>query len=323
MRFSDTGRRTGAGRRQARASAWCVALICALLAGCKTSSDGDGSSGPHATAPGPEAYPLAYSVGTFDGRFGITREQFLKTAAEAKAVWEKAAGRPLFLPEQNARFRLNLVFDERQERTIEAMKVKAAIDSRGRSYDALLWQHDRRVERMQEHQALYDTAAARLQRRLDEHNASVAEWNDRGGAPAEVYARLERDRAGLREGESDLERLRTDVNDDVMAINDLVAQINEVATENNIGVSYYNGTFVEAREFEQGVYDGSAITIYQFTGIPELRLALVHEFGHALGFGHVDDPVAVMNYKLHKQDVARPTLAPADLELLKQKFGEE
>jgi hypothetical protein len=316
----DAGRWDAAGRFAAAARIACAISLTVLLAACKPPTPGDGSS-PRPDAPGPEAYPLAYSIGAFDPRFGISREAFLATASEAEAVWEKAAGRQLFAQGRDASFKLNLVFDERQERTIEANKLKAAIDSRGRSYDALVWQHDRRVERLNANQERCDAAAKALQKRLDDHNATVTAWNERGGAPPGEYARLDRELAGLKEGEADLKRMQTDVNDDVAAVNDLVAQINDVASENNIQVTYYNGTFVESREFEQGVYDGIGITIYQFSGLPELRLALVHEFGHALGFDHVDDPAAIMHYKMGKQNAARPSLAPQDLEMLKKKFA--
>jgi Zn-dependent peptidase ImmA (M78 family) len=320
--MADAGRWDTAGRRPAVAGLVCAIALTLLLAACKPPSHGDGQ-GPRSGAPGPEAYPLAYSIGKFDDRFGISREQFLATAAEAEALWERAAGRQLFTPQRDATFKLNLVFDERQERTLEARKVKTAIDSKGRSYDALVWQHARRMERMKESEARYDVAVKALRKRLDDHNATVASWNEKGGAPAQEYARLERELADMKSAEADLERLRTDISDDVAAINDLVSQINDVATENNMQITYYNGAFVESREFEQGVYDGTGITIYQFSELPELRLALAHEFGHALGFDHVDDPVAVMHYKMGKQNVARPALAPQDLALLRQKFAQE
>jgi PAS domain-containing protein len=296
--------------------------LTAFLISCQGPPPRDGSDRA-VEAPGPDEYPLAYSIGSFDPRFGLTQQDFLATAAEAEGVWEKAAGRQLFRSQSEAPFKLNLVYDERQERTVEAKKVRAAIDSKGRSYDALVWQHARRLERMKESEARYTAAAAALQRRLDEHNATVASWNEQGGAPAQEYIRLDRELAEIRRGEKELERLRTDFNDDVTAVNDLVAQINELAETNNFQVTYYNGNFVESREFEQGVYDGSGITIYQFSGIPELRLALVHEFGHALGFGHVDDPAAIMHYKMGNQDAVKPALAPADLEMLRKKFREE
>jgi hypothetical protein len=296
--------------------------LTAFLISCQGPSPRD-KSGRMTEAPGPDDYPLAYSIGSFDPRFGLTRQDFLAAAAEAEGIWEKAAGRQLFRSQAEAPFKLNLVYDERQERTIEAKKMRAAIDSKGRSYDALVWQHARRLERMKESGKRHDAAAAALQKRLDEHNATVASWNERGGAPGQEYIRLDRELAEIRRGEEGLERLRTDFNDDVTAVNDLVAQINELAETNNLEVTYYNGKFVESREFEQGVYDGTGITIYQFTGMPELRLALVHEFGHALGFGHVDEPAAIMYYKMEKQDAVKPALAPADLEMLRKKFGEE
>ena len=267
------------------------------------------------------AFPMSFGFGVFDERFGITRKEFLAAATEAKEVWEKAAGRTLFRFAEGSTFTLNLVFDERQERTFEARKVKAAIDAGGRSYDALVWQHDRRVERMKESEERYATVALALRKRLDDHNAEVTAWNERGGAPPAEYARLERELAGIREGEKDLERMKADLDDDVSAVNDLVVQINRLAADNNIQVDYFNGKFVESREFEQGVFDGSSITIYQFSTTPELRIALIHEFGHALGFGHVDEPGAIMYYRMGRQDLENPTLAPADLELLAGKFG--
>ncbi len=216
---------------------------------------------------------------------------------------------------------MNLVFDERQQRTLDARKVKASIDSRGRSYDALVWQHTRRTERLRELQRRYDDAAATMQKRFDAHNARAAYWNERGGAPAKEYGKLQEELTELEREQESLERLLTDLNDDVAAVNELVVQINELAEANNLDVTFFNGTFVEAREFEQGVFTGRDITIYQYSDVADLRIALVHEFGHALGFGHVDDPTAIMHYKFAKQDMTKPVLTGADLELLTKKFG--
>jgi len=268
-------------------------------------------------------YPVGYSLGTFDGRFGISAKDFLAVVEEAKSVWEKPAGRRLFRFDREAPFKVHLVFDERQQHTIDARKIKSNIDSRGRSYDALVWQHARRSERLVESQRRYDQEAAAFGKRLDEHNEKVADWNRKGGAPADEVARLNREREGLESDRGSLDRLMTDVNDDLAAVNELVVQINELASANNIEVSYFNGRFVESREFEQGVFTGRDITIYQYTAIADLRIALVHEFGHALGFRHVEDPTAIMYYKLGKQEMTPPALGAADLELLKKKFSEE
>ena len=128
-----------------------------LLASCQSPPSKEGADrAPFAD----EAYPVGYSLGTFDVRFGISEKDFLRIAKEAKAVWEKPADRPLFRFDREAQFKVNLVYDERQQRTLDARKVKASIDSRGRSYDALVWQHSRRTGRLEEAQRRYDDAAA-------------------------------------------------------------------------------------------------------------------------------------------------------------------
>lgn len=293
-------------------------LLLLLVASCQGPPSKDG---PERAPFADDEYPVGYSIGTFDGRFGISETDFLRIAEEAKAVWEKPAGRPLFRFDREARFKVNLVFDGRQQRTLDARKAKASIDSRGRSYDALVWQHARRTERLAEAQRRYDEQAASLQRRFDAHNDRASYWNGRGGAPANEYADLQRELRELEREQESLERLRTDVNDDVAAVNELVVQINELAEANNLEVTYFNGTFVESREFEQGVFTGGDITIYQYGSVADLRIALVHEFGHALGFGHVDDPAAIMHYKFAKQDMAKPVLTGADIDLVRKKFG--
>jgi hypothetical protein len=300
-----------------KALATAFVLLC-LAAGCQGPPHGGAGD---ASALDPDDYPLSYSLGTFDGRFGITEKEFLDAVKEAAAVWEKPAGRPLFRHEDGAPFRVNLVFDERQAKTLEAGKIRARIDSKGRSYDALVWQHDRRSERLRESERRYAEAAEGLRERLEEHNARVAYWNERGGAPAEEYAGLNERREALGRERKDVERLESDMNEDLRAVNELAAEINELAAANNIDVTYYNGKFVESREFEQGVYSGRDITIYQFSGPPELKIALVHELGHALGFRHVDDPTAIMHYKMGKQNLDPPALGDADLAMLKRKFG--
>ncbi len=293
-------------------------LLLLILASCQGPPSKDG---PERAPFADDEYPVGYSLGTFDGRFGISEQDFLRVAEEAKAVWEKPAGRPLFRFDRGASFKVNLVYDERQQRTLEARKAKAAIDSRGRSYDALVWQHTRRTERLAEAQRRYDEAAAALRKRFDGHNAKAAYWNERGGAPAKEFGELQQELKALEREQGSLERLRTDLNDDVAAVNELVVQINELAEANNLDVTYFNGTFVDSREFEQGVFTGGDITIYQYSSVGDLRIALVHEFGHALGFGHVDDPAAIMHYKFAKQDMSKPVLTRADIDLVRRKFG--
>jgi hypothetical protein len=289
-----------------------------FLAGCQGPPSREAANRPSADGAG---LPLHYSLGSFDRRFGITPERFLEIAAGAKSVWEKSAGRPLFVFDTAATFRLNLVYDERQERTDEARRAKSKIDSRGKSYDMLVWQHTRQTERVSGAQAAYEADAAAHQRTMNEFNARIAGWNEAGGAPPGEYEKLQVERRRLEERGGELERRRVAINADVEEINRIASEINQLVAENHLDVTLYNGKFVEGREFEQGVYDGRGINIYQFGSPVELRMALIHEFGHALGFEHVDDPSAIMYYRFEMQDRENPRLTEADLALVRKKFA--
>ena len=45
----------------------------------------------------PCAEPIPYQLGTFDTQFNISKDYFLSALAEAEAIWEKPAGRELFI----------------------------------------------------------------------------------------------------------------------------------------------------------------------------------------------------------------------------------
>ena len=85
-------------------------------------------------------------------------------------------------------------------------------------------------------------------------------------------------------------------------------------------MTFFNGTFVEAREFEQVCYrEGHHDLPVQRRGGSADRAG--PRIRARVGFGHVDDPTAIMHYKFAKQDMTKPVLTGADLELLTKKFG--
>src|SRR3990172_11487295 len=69
--------------------------------------------------------PLTYAVGEVDPRFGISRERLLALAEEARKIWEDGAGRGLLQHNETSNFKLNLIFDWRQEKLIAAREARA------------------------------------------------------------------------------------------------------------------------------------------------------------------------------------------------------
>ena len=268
------------------------------------------------------AAPLSYSIGTLDDRFGITRERFLKIIEGAAKIWEEPIQMSLFEYDSTADFTMNLIFDQRQQRMLEAKAMKAKLDTRGKSYDNLMEEYNSQLEEKRRLERDHDRDLSAYNQRLQRHNFDATYWNNRGGAPSEEFAKMEQDRAELDAMGDGLENKRVKLNQAVADLNGLARAIDNLADEHNLEIKLYNGKFVESREFEKGVFNGKQINIYEYNGENDLKATLVHEMGHALGFNHVDDPTAIMFPILEKQDITNVHLTPADRRLLTDKFAD-
>lgn len=229
---------------------------------------------------------LGYTVGQFDDKFGISQEQFLDAVQKAEMIWEKPTGFDLFEHKEKSSFKINLVFDERQEYANRQSGLATQIESNKANYDRLVSQYN---------QKLKDYEA-----RLQKYNDEVSFWNSKGGAPKEEFERLEMQRRELNQMATEL--------------NSLTNQLNKLAATLNLKVETFN--VGAGRVFDQGQYTGDAITIYQFDDRNDLALILAHELGHALQLDHVDDAKAVMYFLKKDQDPQDIKLTDTDINAL-------
>jgi len=266
--------------------------------------------------------PIEYSLGTFDERFGISRDDFLGTISRAERVWEEAAGRELFQQEPDGSLKINLAYDDRQAATDTLEEIGTTLESTRESYDMLESQYKKLKADFEKNRAVYETKKSALEKLLADYNDEVANWNRRGGAPKGVYAELEKEKKTLDGKLKELESLRVNLNSQAEKLNATVVRLNQIANDLNLHVERHNKIGEDYREFEEGTYsesgNGRAITIYQFSDRLKLSLVLAHELGHALGLGHVEDPKAVMYY-LNQADFL--SLTSDDVAALKELCG--
>ncbi|MEI6498863.1 MAG: hypothetical protein WCO23_02785, partial [bacterium] len=128
-------------------------------------------------------YPIHYSIGNVDSRFHVSRDEVLKASNEAATLWNGATGQKMFVYDQDSKIKINLVYDDRQANLDKLNGEIAQLDQNNQSIGNLNDRLDQMVSSYQDDLAVYN-------KKLDAYNAEVEKWNNEGGAPASIFARL-------------------------------------------------------------------------------------------------------------------------------------
>jgi len=251
----------------------------------------------------PCSKPIEYSIGTIDPKFGISEDAFIENAARAEKIWEEETKKELFTYNPEAEFKINLIFDERQQATNEAVELENKLEKLDLTHDSTIEEYNSLKIKYSKRLAEYESKVAKYEKRLREYEKDVKYWNAHGGISEKEYQKLEKERK---------------------AINSLASKANQAAKEENEIIDRYNANletykskFGETREFEKGVFDRTGINIYEFREKADLEMTLIHEFGHALGIGHLSNPDSIMYYIMGEQNLENPALTEEDASALK------
>ena len=259
---------------------------------------------------------IYYDLGNIDPRYGLSRDKILSLLEKAEQPWEEEGKYNLFEYRPGADFKINFIFDDRQRRTLALKNLDQTLNTLESERDRQIEKFKSRNRKYNELVARYKKKLAHFQAELKKYNKKVEYWRKQGGAPPEEYKKLSKEYKKLQKEKASLE-------DDVEEINGLARQINKTIRKEKTIVKKYNDQiltyktkFGVVKRFEQGKYTGKEINIYEFKNDADLLLTLIHEFGHALGLKHVEDPKAIMYYLKDKQDLNNIHLTEADKKAL-------
>ena len=255
----------------------------------------------------PCSEPIQYNLGTFDSGFNISKEYFLNALTLAEGVWEKPFEKELFVytpEEKDSILKINLVYDYRQEATSKLASLGVTVKDTQASYDALRSRFEILKSKYSSEKDSFTLAVNNFNIRQKNYEDQVKYWNAKGGAPEGEYNKLINEQNTLNTEAKVLQTRQNTLSSMVEEINSLVAVLNRQASNLNISVNAYNTIGSSLGEsFEEGVYTkdalGEKIDIFEFSSKNKLVRILAHEFGHALGLGHVEDPQAIMYEKNH------------------------
>ncbi len=267
--------------------------------------------------------PITYSIGSFDSRFGITKENFLTDVNKAVQIWDKPVNRQLFEYSPTGSLKINLIYDYRQEATNKLQQLGIVVDNTNSSYDAIKTRYDTMMADYQQKKSALDVRIASFQSQQDAYNAEVSSWNKKGGAPENIYNQLNQQKASLDAEVVAINQEESVLNAEATNINALIVALNQLINELNLNISQYNAVGgQQGGEFEEGSFQsgpaGESIDVYEFSSQDKLIRVLAHELGHALGLNHVNDPKAIM-YRLNYS--TNESLSTADLAALKSLCG--
>ena len=265
--------------------------------------NGHGTESPANTAniaatlrAAPCGQPVKYKLGTIDRRFGMTDQDALVVIRDATRLWNSATDIGLVEYGGDTGIPINFVYDDRERMSQDHAAYAATI----RQAAAELKQIDDEVAAVRGQLTAarnsFSSQEGSFKAKLDIYNADVERLNGGGGGTYEQGKVFD-------ESKRQLDQQLNQLKDDQAAINELIERENALIAQHNALVNRANAVINIVNQdvgkgFIAGLYavkDGRAqIDIFAFVDRPDLVRLLAHEFGHALGLGHVGDPNSVM-----------------------------
>ena len=267
--------------------------------------------------------PLTYRFGHIDRRFNVSKEELKNVMKDVEDLWSTALGRNLLNYNRNGEVVINLVYGKDQKRTEDEQTLSGRIEVLKKQVEMSKkkYQHQMKLYRKKKNELR--TTISHYTEIAKNFNKKISRWKAEGGIPQKEEQNIEKTKQQIAYLQLQIKKKQKHTETLRKQVNSISKHLNTIIDLQNQMISKYNNKFSDPQKFDQGRYirDGNKekINIYQFSNRAELKTVLAHEAGHAMGLGHVDNPKAIMNAMMDKQDIFHLSLTKEDIKAIKER----
>ncbi len=277
------------------------------------------------------AVPLGWHIARVDAPFGLSNADARAAVNRAASLWEEAVGVPLFSNDPEGELSVRLVYDDRQERTRQMRRIEVEYNDAGAILEGRRAGLTEMSSRNDEMRLQVQADLRELDQRVRILNDSIRGWNERGGAPTEVGARLSASGDRLDTEREELTARRIEIDEQRQELREEAERlVREVEAHRSEAEALLDAFPV--RRLESGLYREAVrvqvggvtsvtreIRIFRFDGLEGLVRVAAHELGHALGLAHNEVPGGIMRVAMSQTDLSEgpPAVQPGDVEALR------
>ncbi|WHP04584.1 MULTISPECIES: matrixin family metalloprotease [Acinetobacter] len=260
--------------------------------------------------------PLYYRIAEVDPRFNLTTQQLLELTQQAAKIWEQETGQQHFIYDPQAEFSINLVYDERQQHSSNRIQGLNQLKQQQKQWENQNQQLQQIKDEVQRTTALIASKQSQLTVQFQQYNMEVQRFNQQRSSSKDMAEQFNQRQHALELQSAALQREIQQHNQKTQQLNQEIIRLNHNNQQLVASANQFNQVF-QPRLFHKGLFNGRQITVYEFSSLEDLRMTLAHEFGHALGLPHTDDPSSLMYPVIQKQNIQKFSLTDSDRELVK------
>jgi hypothetical protein len=231
--------------------------------------------------------PLGWRLGNLDPEFGLTATQAEAMIHQAATMWNDNIGQQLLRHDPVNGFLIDFKFDARQQQLLTQRLLQRNLTRYDDAIEPGLQQIPEKVAELNRQIADFHQQKTELETQINQWRPTNPNADAQRRQLEQQQQRLVRDAEWLIEQREQLLRDQNYLNETIRQRNELV----ETAQPTELSVAFEVG-LMTIRQQQR------TMTIFAFSSETDLIATIAHEFGHAFGVGHTQDPASIMFHQL-------------------------